>query len=168
LNVIEEGTYEIPELTRLKPKSTGSRRRTARAYEFRVRDYFGDVVTVADGRITCMEFPFVVMTSNAEREFPAPFLRRCVRLNVHQPTDDQLANIVTSQLGKYEDNDRRVRREALLKEFARKLEKNQDLATDQLLNAMFLTVSLVDGTRSFDEGELERLRDTLLQSLVAN
>ncbi|QOG17735.1 AAA family ATPase [Bradyrhizobium sp. SEMIA] len=170
LNVIEEGTYEIPELVRLKPKPTTarSRKRGTNAHEVRVRDYFGDLVTIADGRIVCGEFPFVVITSNAERDFPAPFLRRCIRLNVTQPSETQLADIVESQLGKYEDEDRTNKRRHLIQEFAERLAKNEDLATDQLLNAMFLTVSLADGTRSFNKEELEQLKQNLLRSLTAS
>lgn len=176
LNVIEEGVYEIPELVRLRPRGKDStakkvspaNRRRAKPLQPQVRDYFGDPVTVPDGRIVCGEFPFVVMTSNAEREFPAPFLRRCVRLNVSQPTDAQLADIVQSQLGNYEDTERKQKRADLLTEFGTRLAKNEDLATDQLLNAMFLTVSLMDGTRSFEPTELELLKQNLLRSLTAS
>jgi MoxR-like ATPase len=175
LNVIEEGVYEIPELVRLRPrakpgqgkKTRQATGRRAQALQTQVRDYFGDPVTVVDGRIVCGEFPFVIMTSNAEREFPAPFLRRCVRLNVSQPTDAQLAEIVQSQLGPHDDDERRRKRAELLNEFAGRLAKNEDLATDQLLNAMFLTVSMMDGTRSFEPAELEQLKQNLLRSLTA-
>lgn len=169
LNVIEEGVYEIPELVRLQARSAkaGSGKRGKHPHEPRVRDYFGEPVTIVDGRIVCGEFPFVVMTSNAEREFPAPFLRRCVRLNVAQPSEAQLADIVESQLGNYEDGERTSKRQDLVREFSERLAKNEDLATDQLLNAMFLTVSLADGTRSFDKDELERLKQNLLRSLTA-
>ena len=49
----------------------------------------------------CGQFPFVVMTSNAEREFPAPFLRRCVRLNLEPPNKKRLGEIIASQLRHY-------------------------------------------------------------------
>jgi MoxR-like ATPase len=176
LNVIEEGVYEIPELVRLKAKSkptttVGRRGKVDGAshpHEVRVRDYFGDSVSVFNGRIVCGEFPFVVMTSNAEREFPAPFLRRCVRLNVAQPSDTQLAAIVVSQLGSYENGEQNARRQDLMKEFSDRLKKNEDLATDQLLNAMFLTVALMDGTRSFEKQELDQLTQNLLRSLASS
>ena len=62
LNVVEEGEYEIPELRRLNqgPESASM---TAS----------GDLATIAKGRIRCSQFPFVVMTSNAERDCPPAF-----------------------------------------------------------------------------------------------
>jgi len=167
LNVIEEGIFEIPELVRLKRQKEKSGRRSAtkRANNVEVRDYFGQLVTVPDGTIRCGEFPFVVMTSNAEREFPAPLLRRCIRLEVPQPDENELAAIIGSHLGKFEKLGFISGRNDLIKSFSDKLKANADLATDQLLNAMFLTVSMRDGTRSFDEAELKMLRENLFRSL---
>ena len=71
--MIEEGEYEIAELRRLGKGPA------------EVRDFLGGQVTIEGGRITSGQFPFVVMTSNAEREFPPPFLRRCIRLRIDPP-----------------------------------------------------------------------------------
>lgn len=38
--------------------------------------------------------PIVVVTSNSERDLPAPFLRRCVFVHIDDPTPEQLAAIV--------------------------------------------------------------------------
>jgi MoxR-like ATPase len=38
------------------------------------------------------------MTSNGEREFPAPFLRRCLRLEMPKPDEPMLRSIVESRL----------------------------------------------------------------------
>jgi MoxR-like ATPase len=167
LNVIEEGVYEIPELVRLKrQKEKSSPRNTrSRTNNVEVRDYFGHLVTVTDGKIRCGEFPFVIMTSNAEREFPAPLLRRCIRLDVPQPDEKDLLNIVEAHLGKFEKLGLINGRNDLIKAFLDKLKMNEDLATDQLLNAVFLTVTMLDGTRSFDENELKALRENLFRSL---
>jgi MoxR-like ATPase len=154
LNVIEEGDYEIPELRRLSRKKV------------EVRDFNGTKVPVENGRIVCGPFPFVVMTSNAEREFPGPFLRRCVRLTIESPTAPQLAAIVESQLRRYAAQMNRNDIDALIKRFDESRKQNKDISTDQLLNAIFLTVAVRDGEgRTFSESELADMRTSLMQPL---
>ena len=149
LNVIEEGTFEIPELQRLGQSTV------------MVRDSDGRSTVIEDGRLDGGQFPFVVMTSNGEREFPAPFLRRCVRINVQAPDRAKLAQIVEAHLA-HLTKDRQKRVEALVDEFEEQ-RREKDLSTDQLLNAVFLTVALDDGERTFADGEREELRDALFQ-----
>lgn len=154
LNVIEEGEYEIPELRRLgKP-------------EVEVRDFLGDMVALKDGRIVCGQFPFVVMTSNAEREFPAPFLRRCIRLNIDPPEPSTLTKIVASHLKRYPEALKSGDVQTLIADFDRRRKENQEVSTDQLLNAVFLTIALPDSAaRSFSNKELETLRENLFRQL---
>ncbi|MFD7965903.1 AAA family ATPase [Streptomyces zaomyceticus] len=67
LHVLENGSYDIPELVR------------ARHQEGEARVFTDDpdqAVTVTDGRVKCRAFPFIVITSNGERHFPPAFLRR--------------------------------------------------------------------------------------------
>ena len=40
--------------------------------------------------------PIVIMTSNNEREFPAPFLRRCVEVELPNPDPQQLQKIIAN------------------------------------------------------------------------
>jgi MoxR-like ATPase len=125
LNIFEEGEFEIPELSRL-----------ARA-EVWVRPYEGGPkVLIPNGRVHCKAFPFVVLTNNGEREFPPAFLRRCLRLDMTYPTEDQLKQIVTAHLGKQT----MAKAEQLIRDFVLLREKG-DLATDQLLNAVHLATS---------------------------
>src|SRR4051794_39962837 len=133
LNIIEEGEYEISELRRLGVKNP------------EVADYFGDRVVVPEGRIRSGQFPFVVMTSNAEREFPPPFLRRCVRLRIDAPKRPELERIINKHLEQYLGVMNTSEIDDLLKTFETKQSENQDVSTDQLLNAVFLTVALRDG-----------------------
>jgi MoxR-like ATPase len=157
LNVIEEGEYEIPELRRLKdPKAT-------------VRNFFGEEVEIQGGRIVCGQFPFVVMTSNAEREFPPPFLRRCVRLNIQQPTPKELANIVRSHLAQYPKALASEEVSELIDKFDLRRKDNQEVSTDQLLNAVFLTVAMREqAERSFSKEELDALQENLLRQLTGS
>ncbi|MGF6844164.1 MoxR-like ATPase [Paraburkholderia youngii] len=154
LNVIEEGEFEIPELRRLALPSV------------KVQDFEGNLVSVEGGRLKCRQFPFVVMTSNAEREFPAPFLRRCVRLKIDPPDTEQLLAIVRSHLEEYEDvlNFDEIGRLVAL--FDSEQKENQDVGTDQVLNAVFLSVAMKDVEgRTFSKEELNTVRQQLMQPL---
>ncbi|WP_381790930.1 AAA family ATPase [Streptomyces niveus] len=143
LTVFEEGRYEIPELSRLK----GS--------DVRVRVTGSDEkVTVTDGMVSCRTFPVVVITSNGERDFPPAFLRRCVRLDIKQPSEEQLREIVAMHLGAVTPE-----AERLIADFLDLRENHAlELATDQLLNAVHLRTTGVG--MSYDI-----LRETVLRSL---
>ncbi|MCI3239884.1 AAA family ATPase [Streptomyces spinosisporus] len=137
LNVLEEGQYEIPELVR-------SARRTPTA-EVMI-DGTDERVPVERGRVRCRAFPFVVLTSNGEREFPPAFLRRCVTLRLRQPDDDQLAAIVRAHFDEEPD----AYAQSLISRFLSRV-GGGDLATDQLLNAIYLARSSDLGAESLDE-----------------
>jgi MoxR-like ATPase len=154
LNVIEEGVYDIAELRRLGGGPV------------EVRDVLGEAVTIVDGALRCGQFPFVVMTSNGEREFPPPFLRRCVRLSIEPPSTTQLARIIESQLEHYAHVLNTKELNDLILNFDQHRQENQEVATDQLLNAVFLTIALRDTEeRTFDRKEMEQLRESLLRQL---
>lgn len=126
LNVFEEGEYEIPELSRL-PGTEPVTVRTA--------DRNG-TAPVSDGFVTCRAFPFVVLTSNDEREFPPAFLRRCLQLRLPEPSEERIAAIVAAQLGP----EAAARAGNLITEFVARRQTGQ-VATDQLLNAAYLAFS---------------------------
>ncbi|MFD9422980.1 MULTISPECIES: MoxR family ATPase [unclassified Streptomyces] len=124
LNVLEEGQYEIPELVR-------AARHTPKA-QLMVSDS-EDRADVDRGRVRCRAFPFIVLTSNGEREFPPAFLRRCVPLHLRRPEPDHLEAIVRAHLGELDEETKRM--------VATFLERSStgELATDQLLNAIYLS-----------------------------
>ncbi|WP_406489682.1 MoxR family ATPase [Streptomyces phaeochromogenes] len=147
LHVLENGSYDIPELVR------------ARHHESRAQVFTDDpdrTATVADGRVRCRAFPFVVITSNGERQFPPAFLRRCVRLNVSPPREDQLAAMIAAHF-----RDQNGRHDAMIRAFVERSRENGGLATDQLLNAIFLRTA---GVREDDESWSELL-DALWREL---
>jgi hypothetical protein len=87
LTIFEEGRFEIPELARLEKESDAPTQK-AEPIEVKVRTAYTDEakttyaekkVNIRGGRITCQEFPLVILTSNGERDFPPAFLRRCLR-----------------------------------------------------------------------------------------
>lgn len=133
LNIFEEGEFEIPELARIP----------AEQQPVEVRQYQSDArVKIHNGKVQCTTFPFVLMTSNGERDFPAPFLRRCLRLYIEPPDAVELTRIVESHLQSALDGqpkESRERIDKLIKEFVdRRDQRNESLSNDQLLNAIFL------------------------------
>jgi MoxR-like ATPase len=154
LNLIEEGEYDIPELQRLNRNKV------------QVKDRGGRLIDIEDGRLRCGHFPFIVMTSNGEREFPAPFLRRCVRLTIEPPNPRELAEIVTAHLGRYLTEAKHREMMTLVDKFVADRQQNE-LSTDQLLNSVFLTVAMkgING-RSFSPQELKQVRETLGRPLA--
>jgi MoxR-like ATPase len=129
LDVFEEGEFTIPELARLSADLYPERVMTA--------DEGGRAKLPAEprGLVRCIAFPLVIITSNGEREFPPAFLRRCLQLNLEAPGSEKLRLIVEAHLGA-----RAGDFQDLIDEFlSRKTEG--ELATDQLLNAVFLRCS---------------------------
>ena len=147
LNVFEEGRYEIPELARL-----GDDQVTVEVVTADARNR----VPVTHGLVLCRVFPFVVITSNGERRFPSAFLRRCMRLDIRPPDRDALVGIVTAHLGE----EAAERSTVVIEDFLNRRERG-DLATDQLLNAIYLATS---GSRPEGESR-DRLLDRLLRTL---
>ncbi|NJL39788.1 MAG: MoxR family ATPase [Leptolyngbyaceae cyanobacterium SM1_4_3] len=152
LHVFEEGRYRIPELERINevlpvvPVGT--------AYENQ------EPAEIHSGQVQCNAFPFVILTSNGERDFPPPFLRRCIRLDMREPNEDELAEIVRRHLT---DADVLAEVTPLIKAFLQKRDDEaKDLATDQLLNAIYL---LRQAGIPNDEKARNALRDRLLKPL---
>ncbi|MFC8079533.1 AAA family ATPase [Streptomyces sp. NPDC057307] len=144
LTVFEEGEFAIPELARLPDSHP--------AVEVQTDDP-DHPAPVKRGRIRCREFPVVVITSNGERDFPAAFLRRCVRLDLPEPDEQRLRDIVAAHLGDEALGDV----DDLLETFLSRRAPGE-LATDQLLNAVFLR----KGGVGLDAG---RLLDAVLHEL---
>ncbi|MFK4098549.1 AAA family ATPase [Streptomyces sp. NPDC019531] len=151
LNALEEGEFGITELQRIA-------RRTAEA-EVLTDD--GRRAPVREGRVRCRAFPIVVMTSNGERDFPAPLLRRCIHLDLPSPRDDEwgtarLETMVRAHFGEagLPATDSLVR--AFLQSSPGSLR-----AADQLLNAIYLTQEAVRDS----EPDRLRLAELLMRPL---
>lgn len=159
LNLFEEGQYEIPELVRYKSESESVEVRTSDA---------DAPATINAGRVVCHEFPFVVMTSNGERDFPPAFLRRCLRLRMADPSQNRAAleRIVEGHLKRGNDEKRwsRLQEEAsaVIQKFVTKDKAEaSDIATDQLLNVVYLLTREVKP----DQDERSDLESLLLKGL---
>ncbi|MEJ3750057.1 MoxR family ATPase [Actinomycetes bacterium KLBMP 9797] len=150
LNVFEEGEFRIPELTRITDSEAAVRVNA---------DGVGvdAPVTVRDGVVRCRAFPIVVLTSNGERDFPPAFLRRCVQLDLVEPDRERLTSIVTAHLGE-EVTEHAA---ALIDQFLDRRSAGE-LATDQLLNAVFLTSHVAR-----EQGTRDELAALILRQLTA-
>ena len=148
LHIFEEGEFDIPELVRLAQQHPS------------VQIYYGKNSTarvpIEEGHVRCAAFPFIVMTSNGEREFPPAFLRRCLRLTMKEPTRDELISIVEAHLGA------EVLSQAtdIIDAFVQQ-RHGGDLATDQLLNAVYLA------SRGFDTREKKDIFQAVLRHLTS-
>ncbi|GAA2279229.1 MoxR family ATPase [Streptomyces atrovirens] len=150
LFVLEEGEFTVPELARLPEDQAevavhvqGSQKK----------------VWVRQGAVRCRDFPFVVITSNGEREFPAAFLRRCVRLKLPEPSPEQLEDIVRAHFA--QDLPQLQAQWPRVRELIRTFTDRRSiggLATDQLLHAVHL---LQQGVHP----ESEHLREAVLREL---
>lgn len=145
LNVLEEGEFAVPELERV----------ANRAPEVVVITDDGRRVTVRDGRIRCRAFPFVVLASNGERDFPAAFLRRCLHLEMPRPDEERLAAMVRAHFGDGADDRMRDFIARFLDGDGRDV-----LAVDQLLNALYLA-----GFTGQDSMTRDRLAELLMRPI---
>jgi MoxR-like ATPase len=149
LNLFEEGEFEIPELARIADQQK----------TVTVRTYDNQEASITQGRIVCQEFPLVIMTSNGERDFPPAFLRRCLQLEMPQPNIEQITQIVQSHFGL--EADILETAETLIKEFIDKRDRGDNLATDQLLNVIFM----LTGNKNPSKQDKQILLQYLLQPL---
>jgi MoxR-like ATPase len=146
LNLFEEGRFEIPELVRLSKQ--GDRQQSVQSAD-------GLDVIIREGSVRCGAFPFIIMTSNGERDFPPAFYRRCLRVEMPPPDKDDLTAIVKAHL----QAENVAAFEQLIQEFADRSDTQAGgLATDQLLNTVYLM------NRNADEEMLKRLLFTPLSN----
>ncbi|MFJ5775794.1 AAA family ATPase [Streptomyces sp. NPDC093094] len=146
LNTLEEGEFAIPELERVADREP----------VVEVLTHDGRRVEVHGGRIACTAFPVIVLTSNGERDFPAPLLRRCVQLELEPPGEEQLTAMVAAHLGE----ESVTTGHDLIDRFLDR-EPGEVVAADQLLNALFLTQHAPHAERV----TRERIADLLMQPL---
>ncbi len=136
LHVLEEGSFAIPEITRL-PAAQKANNITLNTAD----PALPKVAVPSDGRIRCDDFPLIIMTSNGDRDFPPAFLRRCLQLSIPwERRAGQLQAIIRQHLGVSAGDDPPVLE--LLRMFNEKRSSSDaTLAIDQLLNAIFLARS---------------------------
>ncbi len=167
LHIFEEGEFTIPELERLPDYEVPIL--PSDAPENASLEQQG--IPVRRGKVRCEAFPLVVMTSNAEREFPPAFMRRCLKLDMAPPDEKALKDIVKAHLFGPQspdrerlDGDLKTPIDKLIGDFLqRRDDRAQELAADQLLNAVYMV--LRDADPSLRYGNREALREALWHPL---
>ena len=186
LELFEEGEFPIPELERevRERKNEGQALEPAKPSMVATADPGGEAL-VREGRVICREFPLILLTSNGEREFPAAFNRRCLRVRMPEPSGDPevLEQIVRNHLCRGVDAAKQDElleaARADIKAFAAKFAKSEggqasgpaDLSVDQLLNLVFVLHTGVGSSGdadALDSETADRLRELLLQALGNN
>jgi len=147
LHIFEEGQFDIPELARIKKQQPQVTVFTAENEE----------VEIEGGKIACGSFPFVILTSNGERDFPPPFLRRCIRLTMPEPDSERIQKIVEAHFQK--EPDILTKAKPIIEKY-QELQKQGQLATDQLLNVIYLVTR-----EDFPEMDKDKFVEKLLQYL---
>ncbi|MEM7534067.1 MAG: MoxR family ATPase [Chloroflexota bacterium] len=148
LHIFEEGEFEIPELSRLVDDGGDTGDNSSEHQTFAIRKYQAkEAIPVQDGVVRCHHFPIVIMTSNNEREFPAPFLRRCLHLPLKRPDEQRLADIVAAHF----DYDTPYL-QTFIADVMEKERKGELVATDQLMNAIHLARQIVLSHRDTNAG----------------
>lgn len=137
LHILEENKFEIDVLKRYsseKPVNLGTEEHP---------------IWIEDGEkeIDIDNFPIIIMTSNGERDFPPAFMRRCLHHRMELPTEERLLEIVSKHLELTEDSEKLATIKEIVKSFVEKRDglgisrQKSELATDQLLNALYLRLN---------------------------
>ena len=186
LELFEEGEFPIPELEReaRERKGAGEPMEAANPAMVATADPGGEAL-VREGRVICREFPLILLTSNGEREFPAAFNRRCLRVRMPEPSGDPdvLQQIVRNHLCRGVDAAKQPElleaAKADIQAFAAKFadsgasqaSRPADLSVDQLLNLVYVLhtgVGSPGDPDALDSDTADRLRELLLQTLGNN
>ena len=148
LHLFEEGEYLIEELIR---DSEGK--------PVAVRTCDRDLpATIEAGLVQCYAFPIVVMTSNNERDFPAAFHRRCLRVDMPPPTKESLLPMVEAH---FETLDEKV--PDLIDKFMGADNRHLDRSVDQLLNRVYFAKE--GGAQTLTDKQRELLTELLFKPL---
>jgi MoxR-like ATPase len=172
LNLFEEGWFEIPPLKRSarqqqdeSGEDCDADSKEAKDLPYVATDDPGCRAQIRRGRVQCHSFPIVVMTSNRERDFPAAFHRRCIRVEMPTPTDPATLLDVVSSHFKEEWGEDAWNEEEILKQINAFLDDNsqRDRAIDQLLHALHILGGPEQGKH--DATQAERLQKILFKPL---
>ncbi|WP_369255344.1 AAA family ATPase [Streptomyces sp. R35] len=158
LDVLERGEFEIPELTRY---STGNLQAAVEVREWGSDPRDPALSPITGGFVQCESFPFIVMTSNGERDFPAAFLRRCIRFTMPKPSVDELRRVVEAHLRIGTGTKGATAVDTLIEDFHQRLTAGESLAIDQLLNAVHLLI----GSGTLAGAEKREVMDLVLREL---
>lgn len=152
LHILEESEFDIPVLKRYKKE---------KKVNLGTKD---KPIWIEEGKknIDILNLPIIIITSNKERDFSQAFMRRCLHHNIELPMHDRLVDIACKHLEEeYKDKKEEYKNtiKDLVTSFLERREKNE-LATDQLLNAVYLMFK-----EKVDVSKSEILKKTIWHSL---
>jgi MoxR-like ATPase len=128
LNALEVAEFVLAPLHREVQYSTNSPSPSA------VMGFDRQSYRVYGGVVWGTHAPMIVLTSNGERTFPPPFLRRCVQFRMPVPTKEFLAKVVAAHFGEFASEEE----SSVIEAFAQDLKESKALAIDQLLGLVHL------------------------------
>lgn len=179
LHLFEEGSFSIPQLRReFRQRQNSLRQPKKSEVDNKSTDLPAEVDTddaemparIYGGKVQCHAFPIVVMTSNDERDFPAAFYRRCIRVKMPAPTQESaLHDLIAAQFGKDWANEawhNSPLRPDLINHFLSSQDDSMEWrqrAVDQFLNAAHLLMGLEGGP---SEKDAQALREILFRPLT--
>jgi len=138
LHILEENRFEIDVLKRYSSEEAinlGTEKNPI-------------IIKNGEKEIDIDNFPIIIMTSNGERDFPPAFMRRCLHHKMELPTKERLLEIVTQHLKLTEDDENLAIVDEVVEAFVNRRDgvtdnrQKSELATDQLLNALYLRLNL--------------------------
>ena len=169
LHLFEEGAFAIPQLRR---EARQRNKPTSQAATKPDKDLPAELDTddaytparINGGKVQCHAFPIVVMTSNDERDFPAAFYRRCIRVEMPSPTQESaLHDLIAAQFGEdwVKGN---WRNSPYLSDLINNFLPNnasstegRQRAVDQFLNAAHLLLGVEGGPTGIDAEDLRKI-----------
>jgi MoxR-like ATPase len=160
LHVFDRGSYEIPELVR---ETDNPHVRVSRANAQHDEEKY---IWIERGRVSCAEFPVIILTSNEERDFPPAFERRCLRVQLEPPAPEVLEKIAINRL-ELPDNGLDAAARRMIQEFASKDTESgigwdgRKRAVSQLLNALYLRLKV----NGLTDEDLKKLSQIVLEPL---
>jgi len=156
LHVLEEGKFQIDELSYHEDKDGNSNDLVPQVMSEGQKEKLESQGWVLRGH-----FPVIVMTSNREREFPEPFLRRCITIELKKPDKEKLNEIVRRHFANKKIDNHGI---DMLKE---KFLSEGHIATDRLLNAIHIYnvhYELDEEDRELDDGLVDKILGIVNQS----
>lgn len=156
LHILEEKKFEIDVLKRYNQESVNLG-----------TDDEPIFLEKGEKEINIDNFPIIIMTSNGERDFSGAFMRRCLHHKMNLPSEKRLIDIVIQHLQSTGDDEIAIIEE-IVKEFINKRDgfgedrQDYELATDQLLNAIYLRLN---DKVNLNLNESNILKDVIWRSL---
>ncbi len=157
LHVLEYGRFKIDEWMQVDDN--------VKVRNYEDNELIKDAVDKG-GWVNAKKYPIIIMTSNGEREFATPFLRRCVTVELELPTDEKLKMIIRKHYDEWVKDKNLPNGEQMLDKAIKELvplfnKRNHEnpkigMPTDKLLGAVHMFLN------NMDDGKNNELLNSLM------